>query len=224
MDRLTATISPVAPFDFELTAGYHTYFQSRYGTDTMEGGVYRRLLDLGNKLVLASVRSAGTTDAPDGLRTFRFDARNRRPPTDPVNAMLSLAYAMLTRHLTIAVATVGLDPFRGFYHAPRYGRPALALDIMEPFRPIIADSVVLSVVNTGEISPGDFVVGATGTALTAAGRRRFIDAFERRLSQETTHPLFGYRLSMRRLVLVQARLLTRYLLGEIPSYPHYLPR
>ena len=81
-----------------------------------------------------------------------------------------------------------------------------------------------SVVNTGEISPGDFIVGTTGTALTAAGRRRFIDAFERRLSQETTHPLFGYRLSMRRLVLVQARLFGRYLLRELPSYPHYLPR
>ncbi len=138
--------------------------------------------------------------------------------------MLSLAYAMLTRHLTVALASVGLDPYRGFFHAPRYGRPALALDIMEPFRPIIADSVVLSVVNTGEISPGDFVVGATGTALTATGRRTFIDAFERRLSQETTHPLFGYRLSMRRLVLVQARLFGRYLLEELPSYPHYLPR
>jgi len=155
---------------------------------------------------------------------FRFEARNRRPPTDPVNAMLSLAYAMLTRHLTIALASVGLDPYRGFYHAPRYGRPALALDIMEPFRPIIADSVVLSAINTGEIGPGDFVVAVTGTALTQPARRRFLEAFERRLSQETTHPIFGYRLSMRRMLLVQARLLTRFLLGELPSYPHYLPR
>lgn len=174
--------------------------------------------------LLASPEAGRAAPNPGGLGPFRFEARNRRPPTDPANAMLSLAYAMLTRHLTVAVAAVGLDPFRGFYHAPRYGRPALALDIMEPFRPIVADSVVLSVVNTGEISPGDFVVAATGTALTAAGRRRFIDAFERRLSQETTHPVFGYRLSMRRLILVQARLLARYLLGELPSYPHYLPR
>jgi CRISPR associated protein Cas1 len=72
------------------------------------------------------------------LAPFRFEARNRRPPTDPVNAMLSLAYAMLTRHLTITLASVGLDPYRGFYHAPRYGRPALALDLMEPFRAVIA--------------------------------------------------------------------------------------
>ncbi len=174
--------------------------------------------------LLAAPQSGGTDDDTGDLHLFRFEARNRRPPTDPINAMLSLAYAMLTRHFTVALASVGLDPYRGFYHALRYGRPALALDMMEPFRPIIADSVVLSVVNTGEISPRDFIVGATGTALTAAGRRRFINAFERRLSQETTHPVFGYRLSMRRLVLVQARLLTRYLLGELPSYPYYLPR
>jgi CRISPR-associated endonuclease Cas1/CRISPR-associated protein Cas4 len=148
---------------------------------------------------------------------FQFDTRNRRPPMDPVNAMLS-------RHFTVALASVGLDPYRGFYHAPRYGRPALALDMMEPFRPIIADSVVLSVVNTGEIGPGDFVVATTGTALTTAGRRRFVEAFERRLSQETTHPLFGYRVSMRRLLLVQGRLLSRYLLGELPTFPHLLPR
>ena len=161
---------------------------------------------------------------PGDLALFRFDARNRRPPTDPVNAMLSLAYAMLTRHLTVALTAVGLDPYRGFFHAPRYGRPALALDVMEPFRPLIADSVVLSAINTGEVAAGDFVVAATGTALNSAGRRRFVGAFERRLSQEATHPIFGYRLSMRRLLTMQARLLTRHLLGELPSYPHYLPR
>jgi CRISPR-associated endonuclease Cas1/CRISPR-associated protein Cas4 len=162
--------------------------------------------------------------AAGGLAPFRFDARNRRPPTDPVNAMLSLAYAMLTRHLTITLASVGFDPYRGFYHAPRYGRPALALDLMEPFRPIVADSVVLSAINTGEVTPDDFVVATTGTAFTQPGRRRFVEAFERRLSQETTHPVFGYQLSMRRMLVMQARLLSRFLLGELPSYPHYLPR
>ena len=95
---------------------------------------------------------------------------------------------------------------------------------MEPFRPMVADSVVLSAINTGEVSPGDFVVSPLGTALGAPGRRRFVAAFERRLSQETTHPVFGYQLSMRRLVIVQARLLSRFLLGELSSYPHYLPR
>ena len=158
------------------------------------------------------------------LAPFRFEARNRRPPTDPINAMLSLAYAMLTRLLTITLASVGLDPYRGFYHASRYGRPALALDVMEPFRAVIADSVVLSAANTGEVGPNDFVAAVTGTALTQGGRRRFVEAFERRLSQETTHPVFGYQVSMRRMLLVQTRLLSRFLLGELPSYPHYLPR
>ncbi len=163
-------------------------------------------------------------EAGDRTFPFRFDARNRRPPTDPVNAMLSLAYAMLSRHLTIMLASVGLDPYLGFYHAPRYGRPALALDIMEPFRPIIADSVVLSVINNGELRPSDFLVTAAGAALTSEARRRFVMAFERRLSQETTHPSFGYQVSMRRMLMLQARLLTRFLLGELRSYPHYLPR
>ena len=174
--------------------------------------------------LLAPPEGGGTADDAEDLAPFRFQSRNRRPPTDPVNAMLSLGYAMLTRHLTVALAAAGLDPYRGFFHAPRYGRPALALDVMEPFRPIVADSVVLAAVNTGEVRAGDFVVGATGTALTAAGRRRFVGAFERRLSQETTHPIFGYRLSMRRLLLMQARLLSRHLLGELPRYPHYIPR
>lgn len=172
----------------------------------------------------AFARLLSPPNAEAGTLPFRFDARNRRPPMDPVNAMLSLAYAMLARHFTVALASVGLDPYRGFYHAPRYGRPALALDMMEPFRPIIADSVVLSVVNTGGIAAPDFIVATTGTALTATGRRRFVEAFERRLSQETTHPLFGYRVSMRRLVLVQARLLSRHLLGELAAFPHHLPR
>ena len=174
--------------------------------------------------LLTPPKSGNSRSREKDVAVFQFDARNRRPPKDPVNAMLSLAYAMLTRHLTVAIATVGLDPYRGFFHAPRYGRPSLALDIMEPFRSIIADSVVLSVVNTGEISSGDFISAETGTALTSSGRRRFVAAFERRLSQETTHPIFGYRLSMRRLLILQARLLSRHLLGELPNYPHYLPR
>ncbi len=187
-----------------------------------------RLLGLEGDAAAVYFRAfAGLINAPQSDKAshaFDFRARNRRPPADPVNAMLSLAYAMLTRHLTVALSSVGLDPYRGFFHAPRYGRPALALDIMEPFRPIIADSVVLNAINNGEIRPGDFVVATTGTALNQAGRRRFVQAFERRLSQETTHPVFGYRVSMRRMLIVQARLLSRFLLGELLSYPHYLPR
>ena len=158
------------------------------------------------------------------VEQFSFATRNRRPPTDPVNAMLSLAYALLTRVFTNVASSVGLDPYLGFYHRPRHGRPALALDLMEPFRPIVADSSVVQVINNGEVRPPHFVWNGNACALKPAGRRAFIAAFERRLEQETTHPVFGYRVTMRRLIEVQARLLTRFLQGEIRDYPHYLPR
>ncbi len=159
----------------------------------------------------------------DGLR-FEFENRNRRPATDPVNAMLSFAYAMLVRELTATLSAVGFDPYRGFYHQPRYGRPALALDMMEPFRPIIADSTVITAINNGEIKPGDFVRAGRACALSPAGRKKIIAAFERRLATEITHPVFGYRLSYRRVLEVQARLLGRHLLGEIPELPAVEPR
>jgi CRISPR-associated protein Cas1 len=164
--------------------------------------------------------------APDdqSLLAFDFTTRNRRPPTDPVNAMLSFAYTMLPRTWTVTLQAVGFDPLRGFYHQPRYGRPALALDMMEPFRPLLADSTVIQVINNGEIHPSDFVSAAGSVNLTADGRKRFIAAFERRLSQEVTHPLFGYRLSYRRLLELQARLLGRFLLGELDDYPNFTTR
>jgi len=163
---------------------------------------------------------------PDDSRQMSFDftTRNRRPPTDPVNALLSFAYSLLVRTWTVNLTAVGLDAYRGFYHQPRYGRPALALDIMEPFRPIIADSVVLQAINNGEVRPSDFISAAGSVALNDAGRKRFIAAFERRLSQEITHPLFGYKVNYRRLFEIQARLFGRYLLGELQEYPNFTTR
>ncbi len=160
----------------------------------------------------------------DPQLNFDFNCRNRRPPRDPVNAMLSFAYAMLTREWTVTLAAVGLDPYRGFLHQPRFGRPALALDMMEPFRPLLADSTVLMAVNNGEVKPTDFIHAAGSCTLTEAGRKKFIAAFERRLAQEVTHPIFKYRLSYRRLLEVQARLLIRHLTGEIPAYPNFVTR
>lgn len=160
----------------------------------------------------------------EALLAFDFTKRNRRPPADPVNAMLSFAYTMLTRTWTTTLAAVGFDAFRGFYHQPRYGRPALALDMMEPFRPLLADSVVMQVINNGEVHPTDFASVAGSVNLDASGRKRFIAAFERRLNHEVTHPLFGYRLSYRRLLELQARLLGRYLLGELDDYPNFTTR
>ena len=143
---------------------------------------------------------------------------------DPVNALLSYAYSLLARTWGVTLSAVGFDPYRGFYHQPRYGRPALALDMMEPFRPIIADSAVLMAINNGEVRPSDFVSAAGSVNLTNDGRKRFIACFERRMSQEVTHPLFGYSLSYRRLLELQARLLGRFLLGELSDYPNFTTR
>lgn len=155
---------------------------------------------------------------------FSFEKRNRRPPEDPVNAMLSFGYSLLTRTFLASLQAVGFDPYRGFFHVMRHGRPSLALDMMEPYRPIIADSVVINAVNNGEIKPEDFIRNGPSCAMKPAARKAFIAGYERRLEQETTHPLFGYRVSMRRLIAVQMRLLARHLDGEIKSYPHYMPR
>jgi CRISPR-associated protein Cas1 len=169
------------------------------------------------------LRQPQPVDGAD-LNCFAFAQRNRRPAVDPVNAMLSFVYAMLARVMTATLSAVGFDPYRGFYHQPRYGRPALALDMMEPFRPILADSVVITAINNGEVKPGDFVRAGQACALSPTGRRKLIAAFERRLAQELTHPLFGYRLSYQRLLEVQARLLGRHLSGEIADYPAVEPR
>jgi CRISPR-associated protein Cas1 len=155
---------------------------------------------------------------------FELDGRNRRPPRDPVNAMLSFAYSLLTKEFAVTLETVGLDPMLGFYHQTRFGRPSLALDLMEEFRPIVADSVVVGVVNNGVLKPDDFVVAPTGVAIASAGRKKFIEAYERRMDQLVTHPVFGYRISYRRVIEVQARLLGRLLLGEIEAYPSFRTR
>jgi CRISP-associated protein Cas1 len=160
----------------------------------------------------------------DAEFAFDFTKRNRRPPTDPVNALLSFAYSLLVRTWTITLSGVGFDPYRGFYHQPRYGRPALALDMMEPFRPLIADSSVIQAINNGEVRPTDFISAAGSVALDSDGRKRFIACFERRLGHEVTHPVFGYKVSYRRLLEIQARLLARTLLGELKEYPNFVTR
>lgn len=150
---------------------------------------------------------------------FDFEARNRRPPKDPINAMLSFGYAMLAKECTVALLAAGLDPHWGLMHQPRHGRPALALDLMEEFRPVIGDSAVITAVNTGVVTRRDFVLGATGCALKPTGRKRFIECYEARLDQLVTHPVFEYRCSWRQVIRLQARLLARHLRGEIPDYP-----
>ncbi len=156
--------------------------------------------------------------------SFEFHARHRRPPTDPVNALLSLAYSVLSKDCTIAAAAVGFDPYVGFYHQPRFGRPALALDLMEEFRPLIAESVVLTVINNRMVTPDSFVSAGQAVNLTPAGRKKFFLAYEQRMSSLLTHPLFDYKVSYRRALELQARILAKALTGEIPEYIPLLTR
>lgn len=147
-----------------------------------------------------------------------FTHRNRRPPIDPINALLSFAYSMLAKDLTIICHSVGFDPFIGLFHQPRFGRPALALDLMEGFRPLIADSVVIGAVNTGMVGPGDFMRVGPPVALTPSGRKGFLRAYEQRMDTLVIHPLFGYRVNYRRVLEIQTRLLARLLSGEVQRY------
>jgi len=149
----------------------------------------------------------------------RFDAngRQRRPPPDPINSIISFAYSMLTNECVAALRLASLEPTIGALHATRPGRPALALDLMEPFRPLIADSVAVSAVNRGELTEGHFIHSASGCAMTDAGRKAFFSAYGRRMDTEVTHPVFEYRLSYRRMIMLHARLVAAWLLGEVPT-------
>lgn len=178
----------------------------------------------GNAARLYFAQFGSLLHAPDDVTTFDFGTRNRRPPKDPVNALLSFAYSMLNQDLAVALRIVGLDPACGFFHRPRAGRQSLALDVMEEFRPIVADSVVINAINTGVVTRRDFIHRNVGVALSQEGRRKFLRAWERRLAEEVTHPLFGYRVSYRRIFEMQARLLARHLLGEIPEYVGFRTR
>jgi CRISPR-associated protein Cas1 len=159
-----------------------------------------------------------------GGMKFDFTNRNRRPPRDPVNALLSFVYAMLVKDLTVILSSVGFDPYLGVFHRPRYGRPALALDLAEEFRPLIGDSVVLGLINNQEVGHDDFVERVGSVAMSKAARKRLISAYERRMDTLIRHPVFGYTVSYRRIMEVQARLLGRVFTGEIPAYQPFCTR
>ncbi len=149
---------------------------------------------------------------------FTFEGRNRRPPLDAVNCLLGFVYGLLAKEATVTLLAVGFDPYLGFYHRPRFGRPALALDLIEEFRPLVAESVVINLINNGEVGESDFVVRAGGVALTADGRKAVLRAYERRMATELRHPTFQYKVSYRRVIEVQARLLAAHMMGEVPEY------
>lgn len=180
----------------------------------------------GQQLELFDDPATAARSDDDGSWALSFDflRRNRHPPRDPINALLSLGYSLLAKDLTIAAASVGLDPYLGFYHQPRFGRASLALDLMEPFRPLIVDSAILTAVNQRMVTPQHFIAAGDSVALTAEGRKGFFGAYEQRMDQLVTHPLFGYRVSYRRILEIQTRLLARVLMGEILEYPVFVTR
>jgi CRISPR-associated protein Cas1 len=155
---------------------------------------------------------------------FSFENRNKRPPKDPANAVLSYLYGILVKDVFVTLLAVGFDPYLGFYHRPRYGKPALALDMMEEFRPLVADSTAITLFNNGELSEKDFVRRGVGVSMTPKGKRTVVSGYERRMSSEITHPIFGYKVSYRRVLEVQTRLLARVISGEIEEYPPFCTR
>lgn len=155
---------------------------------------------------------------------FRMQGRTRRPPRDRANAMLSYVYGMLTKDCALAAEMVGLDPYLGMYHTPHHGRPSMALDLMEPFRPLVADSVVLGVVRRREVQPDDFILAGQQVTLKPHARKTLALAYERRMDEMVQHPVFGYAITYRAVLYVQARLLTRYFLGEVPQPPSFRTR
>jgi len=160
-------------------------------------------------------------------RPWPFYKRVRRPPTDPINVLLSFGYTLLTRELEASVLLVGLDPYLGFLHGTAYGRPSLALDLVEEFRAIVVDAVVLRCLNSELITAEDFTAGDNPNrplVLSDDGRRRFLQAFETRVMTPITHPVTGEKMTYRRAFEIQTRLLARCLRDKTPRYQPFLVR
>jgi CRISPR-associated protein Cas1 len=159
-----------------------------------------------------------------GNHDFVFKDRNRRPPRDPVNCLLSYGYSLLTNDFTATLAKLGLDPYLGFYHQTKYGKPALSLDLMEEFRPLVVDSVVLSCLNKNILQEDDFQIRNLGVFMKPKGKKKFLQEYARRMDGLITHPVFKYRISYRQVLEVQIRLFCRFLQGELDAYPLFITR
>lgn len=153
-----------------------------------------------------------------------FERRQRRPPGDPVNALLSFGYVLLMNQVASAVSVVRLDPYVGFLHSSQFGKPAMALDVMETFRPLIVDSTVLTLLNNGMLSKRDFREELGAWRLTDEGRRTFLTKFEERLDTEIKHPVFNYKATYRRSLELEVRLVAKYLTREIPRFRPFVVR
>lgn len=154
---------------------------------------------------------------------FVFKERNRRPPKDPINAMLSFAYTLLTNDVCSALETVGLDPYVGIFHAIRPGRCSLALDMVEELRAYLGDRFVISLINRKQITPSDFVFqGEEGVMLTENGRKTFLTAWQARKKETIIHPFLQEKIAIGLIPHAQAMLMARCVRGELDTYPVFL--
>lgn len=153
-----------------------------------------------------------------------FPGRSKRPPLDPANAVLSYLYGILARDTHVALLATGFDPYMGLYHQPRFGRPSLALDLMEEFRPAIADQVALNLINNKELKGEDFMRTGFGVSISPQAKRKIIEGHERRIETEVEHPVNGNKVSYRRIFDFQARLLAKVISGEIAEYTAFCRR
>lgn len=155
--------------------------------------------------------------------SFAFKVRSRRPPLDPVNALLSFLYSMLAHDVRSACETVGLDPQVGFLHRDRPGRPGLALDLMEEFRPFLADRLALSLINRRQVSASGFKIAENGAVqMDDATRKAVLVAYQKRKQEEILHPFLNEKVSIGLLAHLQARLLARHLRGDLDAYPPFI--
>lgn len=155
--------------------------------------------------------------------SFRFESRNRRPPTDNINALLSYVYTLLTHDANSALEAVGLDPQVGYLHAERPGRPSLALDLIEEFRSFIGDRLVLSLVNLKQIQAKDFTVTGSGAVtMSDEARKVLLSAYQKRKQDEIAHPFLGEKVQVGMLFQLQALLLARHIRGDMDGYPPFI--
>ena len=154
---------------------------------------------------------------------FFFTGRSRRPPLDRLNALLSFCYSILTNDCIAALQGVGLDPYVGFMHTDRPGRASLALDLVEEFRPVLADRFVLTLVNTGAVKPDDFEIRENGGVfLSDSGRKKVLSAWQKKKSEQILHPFLQEKIPWGLVPYVQALLLTRAVRGDLDGYPPFL--
>lgn len=210
-----------------VTAKIHNQYAVLYRHNQRDNTLKQRKSEVNTQATIDQVRGIEGVAAREYFACWSamldaewgFQGRNRRPPTDPVNALLSFAYGLLRVQVTAGVHVAGLDPYIGYLHEVSRGQPALVLDVMEEFRPLVADNVVLAVLNNREIKRQDFSESLGAYRLSDKGRKTFLQAFERKMSDEFKHPVFEYRCTYRRAIELQARLLARHLQENIPYQP-----